>query len=122
MIVREIKSKPDEIIANFDFFNDYDDTIRWCEWNCSQEVQDKLRRAYQEWLWKKNEESVPKEAEVKEQIDWEKKAVELARLLLECRDALPAITVTRAKLHGVDLTLADRIEDALEIWEDPDGD
>jgi len=41
------------------------------------------------------------------------KCNELARLLIECRDALPAITVSSAKLHNVSLSLADRIEYAL---------
>jgi hypothetical protein len=35
-------------------------------------------------------------------------------LLLECRNALPAITQTSARLHGISLSLADRIETALE--------
>lgn len=39
-----------------------------------------------------------------------------ARLLLECRDALPAITLEAARLRGLDLTLADRIEAMLEPW------
>lgn len=47
----------------------------------------------------------------------EKKCRELARLLLEARDALPAISETSARLHNVSLTLADRIEDALSPWE-----
>ena len=50
---------------------------------------------------------------------------ELILLLIEARDALPAITLTAAKLRGVDLTLADRIEAALKPWEttvdDPEG-
>lgn len=45
-----------------------------------------------------------------------KKCCELAKLLLEARDALPAISLASAKLHGINLTLADRIEDALEPW------
>jgi len=44
------------------------------------------------------------------------KCIELARLLLEARDALPAISLASAKLHNIDLTLADRIEHALEPW------
>lgn len=48
--------------------------------------------------------------------DVEEKCLELARLLLEARDALPAITETSARLHGVSFTLADRIEEALEPW------
>ena len=45
------------------------------------------------------------------------KCAELASLLLEARDALPAISLASAKLHGVDLTLASRIEEALKPWE-----
>jgi len=44
------------------------------------------------------------------------KCNELAKLLLEARDALPAITLASARLRGIDLTLADRIEWALEPW------
>jgi len=53
------------------------------------------------------------------------KAKEMIRLLIESRDALPAISMTSAKLHGIDLTLADRIEACLQPWEttpdDPNG-
>lgn len=45
-----------------------------------------------------------------------KKCTELAMLLVECRDALPAISLVSARLHNVDLRLADRIERALEPW------
>lgn len=45
-----------------------------------------------------------------------KKCNELAYLLLEARDALPAISMVSAKLHNVSLSLADRIETALEPW------
>jgi hypothetical protein len=48
-----------------------------------------------------------------------KKCNDLARLLVECRDALPAISLSSAKLHNVRLDLADRIEDALKPWEVP---
>lgn len=44
------------------------------------------------------------------------KMKEMINLLVECRDALPAISVTNAKLHGVDLSLANRIELCLEPW------
>lgn len=48
-----------------------------------------------------------------------------AVLLLECRDALPAITKESARMHGIDLTLADRIEALLKPWRcglnDPNG-
>lgn len=51
------------------------------------------------------------------------KMKEMILLLIECRDALPAISLASAKMHGVDLTLADRIEDCLKPWEtdDPNG-
>lgn len=47
----------------------------------------------------------------------QEKCRELARLLIEARDALPAISMASARLRGIDLTLADRIEAALEPWE-----
>lgn len=53
------------------------------------------------------------------------KVKELLRLLIECRDALPAISETSARLHGLDLSLASRIDDCLEPWAtsntDPNG-
>ena len=47
------------------------------------------------------------------------KCTELAGLLIECRDALPAISLSSARLHNVSLSLADRIEAALKPWEAP---
>ena len=44
------------------------------------------------------------------------KCKRLARLLLEARDALPAINLTNAKLYSVSLTLGDRIEEELKPW------
>ena len=41
----------------------------------------------------------------------------LAKLLLECRDALPAISLASAKLRGISLSLAARIEEALKPWQ-----
>lgn len=53
------------------------------------------------------------------------KVRELLHLLIECRDALPAINDVSARLHGVSLTLADRIDECLEPWvttdDDPEG-
>lgn len=46
----------------------------------------------------------------------QEKCKELANLLLEARDALPAISMSSARLRGLDLSLADRIETALEPW------
>lgn len=48
-----------------------------------------------------------------------KKCNDLAKLLIECRDALPAISIVSARLHHVDLSLADRIEEVLKPWEVP---
>lgn len=47
------------------------------------------------------------------------KIEEMFKLLLECRDALPAIPLASAKLRGLDLRLADRIEDCIEPWRLP---
>ena len=41
---------------------------------------------------------------------------EMFRLLLEARDALPAIPLASARLRNLDLSLADRIETAMEPW------
>jgi hypothetical protein len=40
-------------------------------------------------------------------------------LLLECRDALPAISLASAKLRGLRLDLADRVEVEIEPWRLP---
>lgn len=45
-----------------------------------------------------------------------------ARLLLECRDALPAISEVSARLHNIDLTLTDRITEILKPWRVADDD
>lgn len=49
--------------------------------------------------------------------EYKDKLSEVLLLLLEARDALPAISLASAKLRGLDLTLADRIEKAMEPWE-----
>lgn len=41
----------------------------------------------------------------------------LAKLLLECRDALPAIPLPVAVVRRIDLTLASRVDEALRPWE-----
>jgi len=51
--------------------------------------------------------------------EWEAKGKQLLALLLECRDALPAINTVSARLHNVRLDLADRIEAAMEPWRLP---
>lgn len=43
----------------------------------------------------------------------------MCRLLIECRDALPAINRVSAQLHNVKLDLGHRIEHELEPWEVP---
>ena len=45
--------------------------------------------------------------------DLEAKFKEILYLIIQCRDALPAISITAARLHGIDLTLADRIDTCL---------
>ncbi len=50
------------------------------------------------------------------------KETALARLLLECRDAISCISMAQARLHSVSLTLADRIDTALEPWKVADDD
>ena len=54
---------------------------------------------------------------IMDSLNKEGKIKEMVMLLIECRDALPAITLVSAKLRGVDLSLADRIEDCLRPWE-----
>ena len=51
--------------------------------------------------------------------EWEAKGKQFLALLLECRDALPAINTVSARLHNVRLDLADRIETAMEPWRLP---
>lgn len=41
---------------------------------------------------------------------------EMIQLLIECRDALPAISMASARIHGVDLHLGSKIEKCLEPW------
>jgi hypothetical protein len=48
--------------------------------------------------------------------DWPK-VRNLISLLIECRDALPAISTASARLHSVSLSLADRIDEELKPWE-----
>lgn len=47
------------------------------------------------------------------------KCKEMFLLLIECRDALPAIPLTAARLRGLDLRLGDRIDDCLKPWAVP---
>jgi hypothetical protein len=54
-----------------------------------------------------------------EKTDWHKdpRTWELVRMIIECRDALPAITMVSARLHNVPLDLDKRIEQLLKPWE-----
>jgi hypothetical protein len=60
---------------------------------------------------------------VSEKTAWHKdeRTWQLVKLLIECRDALPAISLATAKLRGLDLTLANRIDEALEPWAVEEG-
>lgn len=53
------------------------------------------------------------------------KITEMFHLLIECRDALPAIDKASARVRGISLSLADRIDTCLEPWvaedDDPDA-
>ena len=53
MIVREIRDSPEEVIENFDWFNDYEDTRRWCIQNCTKVIKD-LDNAFKIWLKNRN--------------------------------------------------------------------
>lgn len=53
--------------------------------------------------------------------EWRSKCREMMLLLIECRDALPAIQLSSAKLRGIDLNLDKKIEDCLRPWELPEG-
>ena len=48
--------------------------------------------------------------------EYKAKQKELLTLLVKCRDALPVISLTSARLYRISLTLADRIDKALEPW------
>jgi hypothetical protein len=49
MIVREIERDGLKVLENFDYFNDYDDTIRWCRYNAKEFVKP-LEDGYREYL------------------------------------------------------------------------
>lgn len=51
MIVREIKDNTEEILKDFDWFNDYKDTRLWAQMN-APEVLDQLDKGYEQWLKK----------------------------------------------------------------------
>lgn len=51
--------------------------------------------------------------------EWRAKCREMMLLLIESRDAIPAILLSSAKLRGISLSLADRFETCLKPWEIP---
>lgn len=59
--------------------------------------------------------------ELTDKTELKNKMNRMARLLIECRDALPAISMVSARLNNIDLGLASRIEDELLPWEVKDG-
>jgi len=54
-----------------------------------------------------------------EKTDWHKdpRTWELVRMIIQCRDALPAISMASARLHNVPLDLDKQIERLLKPWE-----
>ena len=53
--------------------------------------------------------------------EWKNKCREMMLLLIECRDAIPAIPLSSARLRGIDLSLDKKIEACLKPWELPEG-
>jgi hypothetical protein len=53
-----------------------------------------------------------------EKTDWHRdpRTWELVQMLVQCRDALPAISLASAKLHNVPLDLDKQIERLIEPW------
>lgn len=49
MIVREIKKDADKVLSNFDWFNDYKDTLSWCKHNCP-DIANMLTLGYNTFL------------------------------------------------------------------------
>jgi len=48
VIRRDIRDEPEEVLADFDWFNDYKDTRRWCEHACPALVV-RLDAGYHAW-------------------------------------------------------------------------
>ena len=53
MIIREIKKNPDEVLKDFDYFNDYKDTKNWCEYTFP-EILPRLKKGFDAWLVEHN--------------------------------------------------------------------
>lgn len=51
MIVREIRDNPDLILSTFDYFNDYNDTRKYCECHYPELVE-RLDSGFEEYLKK----------------------------------------------------------------------
>ena len=49
MIVRAIKENPDEVLAKFDWFNDYKDTRNWAARNNLISIVARLDAGYKKW-------------------------------------------------------------------------
>lgn len=50
MIVRELKENPDKVLQNFDYYNDYEDTKRWADYNCPDAIVQRLEAGYHRWI------------------------------------------------------------------------
>lgn len=51
MIIREIRKNPDEVLKDFDYFNDYRDTLLYLNrTDPEQELIERLEKGYNEWL------------------------------------------------------------------------
>ena len=56
MIVREIIKDCDKIINEFDWFNDYDDTLRYVRSQSHFDIVDRLEKGFELYLKKRNAE------------------------------------------------------------------
>lgn len=50
MIVREIKDNPDQVLSNFDWFNDYKDTRSYAVYSGLDEIVKRLDEGYDNYL------------------------------------------------------------------------
>lgn len=67
MIVREIKVMPQEILADFDWFNDYKDTVKWCKVHYP-EIVPALNEGYEKWR-KQHHEQIMREIKAKDPVN-----------------------------------------------------
>lgn len=54
MIVREIRERPEEVLANFDWFNDFADTKRWAL-VAYPKIVPRLNAGYEQWVKERQE-------------------------------------------------------------------